>query len=71
MAKAILNVPDISCDHCERVITKALGAVDGVQNVAVSIPAKQVTVAYDDTRVSVDRMKEVLQEEEYPVASVR
>lgn len=71
MAKAILNVPDISCEHCERAITKALGAVDGVQSVAVSIPAKQVTVAFDDKRVSVERVKEILQEEEYPVASVQ
>ena len=24
MASAVLNVPDISCEHCERTITSAL-----------------------------------------------
>jgi copper chaperone CopZ len=71
MSLATLNVPDISCEHCERAITQALGAVDGVQRVAVSIPAKQVTVAYDERRVSLEKLKEVLAEEEYPVASER
>jgi copper chaperone CopZ len=37
--------------------------------VNVDIPEKQVRVDYDEAQVSVDRMKEVLQEEEYPVKS--
>jgi len=70
MAQAILNVPDISCEHCERTVKEALNPIDGIQAVAVDIPAKRVTVAYDAAKVSVDRMKEALQEEDYPVASV-
>jgi copper chaperone CopZ len=70
LATTILNVPDISCEHCERAIKEALTPVAGVQQVAVDIPARQVTVAYDATRVSVERMKEILADEDYPVASV-
>ena len=70
MAQTVLNVPDISCEHCQRTITQALAPVDGVRDVAVDIPAKQVRVEYDESRVDVDRMKEVLQEEDYPVESV-
>ena len=69
MAITILNVPDISCEHCERAITGALQPVDGVESVNVDIPAKQVRVNYDPTQVSVERMKEILQEEDYPVES--
>jgi copper chaperone len=69
MATTILNVPDISCEHCERTITNALTPVEGVRSVQVDIPVKQVRVDYDERQVSVDRMKEVLQEEEYPVES--
>jgi copper chaperone len=70
MARATLNVPDISCEHCQKTITEALTPVEGVRTVKVDIPAKQVLVEYDESAVGVERMKEILQEEEYPVASV-
>ena len=70
MQTVILNVPDISCEHCERAITGALTPVDGVRSVAVDIPAKQVRVEYEEGTVDVERMKEVLEEEDYPVESV-
>ena len=70
MATTVLNVPDISCEHCERAITNALSTVDGVRSVKVDIPARQVHVDYDDSSLDVNRMKEILQEEDYPVESV-
>jgi copper chaperone len=69
MTQIILNVPDISCEHCERTITNALTPVDGVRGVSVDIPAKQVRVDYDETQVDPDRMKQLLEAEDYPVAS--
>jgi copper chaperone CopZ len=70
MGKVTLNVPDISCEHCERAITNALTPVEGVRSVSVDIPGKQVRVDYDEAQVSVDKMKELLGEEDYPVESV-
>ena len=70
MATAILNVPDISCEHCERTITEALAPLEGVRDVGVDIPRRQVRVEYDDALVTVQRLEEVLAEEEYPVESV-
>ena len=70
MASTVLNVPDISCEHCEKTITNALTPVEGIRSVNVDIPHRQVRVDYDEAQVSVDRMKEVLVAEEYPVASV-
>ncbi|HEY7201573.1 MAG TPA: heavy-metal-associated domain-containing protein, partial [Candidatus Dormibacteraeota bacterium] len=58
---------DISCGHCERAITEALGPVDGVREVGVDIPARTVTVAYDEGTVAIDRLREVLAEADYPV----
>jgi copper chaperone len=69
MAKTTLDVPDISCEHCERTISEALGPLDGVREVKVDIPARQVHVDYDEATVDVGRFKAVLQEEDYPVAS--
>lgn len=70
MATTTLNVPDISCEHCERTITNALAPIAGVRAVKVDIPGKQVRVEFDDSQVNVDQMKDVLQEEDYPVESV-
>lgn len=70
MTKSVLNVPDISCEHCQNTITKALTPVDGVRGVDVDIPGKRVTVEYDESTVGVDRFKEILADEDYPVESV-
>jgi copper chaperone len=70
MATTTLKVPDISCEHCEHTITRALSPVAGVQTVKVDIPTKQVEVVYDEATVGIERLKEILQEEEYPVESV-
>ena len=70
MKTVVLSVPDISCDHCERTITGALSPLQGVCSVNVDIPTKQVRVEYDEGAVDVEQMKEVLEEEDYPVESV-
>ena len=70
MTTTTLNVPDISCEHCERAITEALSPVEGVRDVRVDIPAKRVRVEYDETVVNLNKLREVLEEEEYPVESV-
>ena len=69
MATTTLIVPDISCEHCERTIKETLTPVDCVQSVSVDIPAKSVKVDYDEKAVNVDKFKELLAEEEYPVES--
>jgi copper chaperone len=69
MSTVVLNVPDISCAHCERAISEALEPVDGVREVGVDIPARTVTVAYDDAAVTVEHLHEVLAEADYPVAA--
>ena len=70
MSKVTLNVPDVSCEHCERAITNALTTVEGVRTVSVDIPGKQVRVEYKAAHVDVEKMKDILQEEDYPVESV-
>jgi copper chaperone CopZ len=71
MTRVTLSVPEISCEHCEHAITEALTPVQGVQTVQVDIPARTVQLEYDEGAVSLDRVKEILAEEDYPVAAVR
>lgn len=70
MTTKTLSVPDISCEHCERAIKGALEPIAGVQLVNVDIPAKKVRVDYDESRVTIARIKAAVEEEEYPVADV-
>jgi copper chaperone len=68
MTTVFLSVPDISCEHCARTIRRALAPVEGIHDLDVDIPAKQVRVTYDASVVAPERMKEILMTEGYPVA---
>lgn len=39
------SVPGISCEHCRSAITSEVGAVSGVDSVAVDLESKVVTVS--------------------------
>jgi copper chaperone len=70
VAKVTLTVPDIECEHCEHAITEALTPVAGVRSVKVDIPSRLVQLDYDDAALTIDRVNEILADEEYPVAAV-
>jgi copper chaperone CopZ len=71
MTRVTLSVPEISCEHCEHAITEALTPVQGVKAVQVDIPARTVQLDFDESQLTLEKVKEILQEEEYPVAAVR
>ncbi len=71
MTQVKLNVPDISCAHCEKTILEALRGQPGVQAVAVSVPAKSVLLKYDEEAITLHKVEEILDEEGYPVASAQ
>lgn len=65
----IVTAPDISCEHCQRAIEGAVGALPGVDNVRVEIPTKAVHVTYDPARVSRRQIEATMDDEGYSVAS--
>ena len=67
MTQVTLTVPDISCAHCEKTILEALRGKPGVQAVAVSVSSKIVLLKYDEKQIALDEVKEILDEEGYPV----
>lgn len=71
MIQVKLNVPDISCAHCEKTIVEALRGKPGVQAVAVSIPTKSVLLKYNEDTITLHAVEEILDEEGYPVASAQ
>ncbi len=62
------TAPAISCEHCQRTVEGAVGALPGVSSVHVEIPSKKVQVTYNPTEVSRDQIEATLDEEGYPVA---
>ena len=69
LTQTVLDVPDITCGHCKRVISAALRPLAGVERVTVDIPAKRVQVAHDPSRIDLAGMTAILAEEGYPVAA--
>ncbi len=51
MTTETLTVPDIHCDHCKASIEGAVGAIDGVARVDVSVEARTVDVTYDEAQL--------------------
>ena len=70
MSNVILNVPDISCGHCEKTVTNALVDRPGVSSVSVDIPAKQVHLDYDPAVINLEQVSDILDEEGYSVSGV-
>ena len=68
MTQAILEAPDISCDHCIASIEKAVTKLPGVRFVRGDPEGKQVTVEYDPNLVEIGAIEAAMEEEGYPVA---
>lgn len=57
----------MSCSHCENAVKGAVGALEGVDMVTVSLKDKTVTVDYDSSRVSPEQMKAAIEDQGYEV----
>ncbi len=69
MENVIIKVEGMSCSHCENAIKKAVGTMDGVDKVSVSLEAKSVAVDYDASVLSLDTIKQAIEEQGYDVVS--
>ena len=71
MSKVILDIPEVTCGHCAMTVAAALKPQAGVKEVKVDIPKHEVLLDFDEGEISLDRVKELLAKEEYPVEGVR
>jgi copper chaperone len=69
MAKSIITVDGMSCEHCVKAITKAVGSLDGVSEVKVDLDAKTVTVTHDAVKAPLDKIKLEIEDQGYEVIS--
>lgn len=64
--KTILNVEGMSCQHCVNAINNAVGELEGVASVDVSLEGKTVTVEHDE-KVTEAQIKEAIEDQGYDV----
>ncbi|RDU37646.1 copper resistance protein CopZ [Neobacillus piezotolerans] len=67
MEKALLNVEGMSCGHCVKAVEGSVGALEGVERVLVDLKEKTVAVEYKDDAVSLDKIKETIEDQGYDV----
>jgi len=68
MSQVSLSVPEIHCDHCKSSLEGAVGAMNGVQAVEVSVAEATIDVAFDAESIGLDAIKHVIEEQGYAVA---
>ena len=62
-----LQVPEVHCDHCKSSLEGAVGAMPGVATVEVTVADAVIDVGFDETTVSLDSIKQTIEEQGYAV----
>lgn len=65
-----ISIEGMMCSHCTGTVEKALNAVDGVNNVTVSLENKNAVVTVDDTVID-KQLKEVVTNAGYKVTGIK
>lgn len=65
-----LTVEGMSCSHCENAIKKSVGELNGVNNVTVDLKEKKVMVEFDTERVSIEIIRDTIEDQGYEVKKV-
>ncbi|WP_427137791.1 copper chaperone CopZ [Psychrobacillus psychrodurans] len=62
-----LNVQGMSCGHCVSSVEGSVGKLDGVNEVKVDLESGKVDVSFDEDKVSLDVIKETIDDQGYDV----
>lgn len=67
MEKVTLNVQGMSFGHCVKAVEGSVGALNGVSSVKVDLKAAKVDVEFNNQEVSLDKIKETIDDQGYDV----
>ncbi|HIW33801.1 MAG TPA: copper ion binding protein [Candidatus Paenibacillus intestinavium] len=65
MKNIVLNVEGMSCGHCVKSIEGALQELGATGTVDLS--AKTVTIQFDESKLTLDNIKEAIEEQGYDI----
>ena len=60
----IIKINGMSCGHCSMAVKKALGQIEGVEKVEVSLEDKTATIT-STTSLDINILKEIIDDEGY------
>jgi len=67
MEKKTLRVEGMSCEHCVKAVTNAIGGIAGVTGVVVSLKDKTASFSYDPAQTPLEIIKTAITDEGYEV----
>lgn len=65
METIVLNVKGMSCGHCQAAVEGELGKLPGVESASVDLDGGTVKVSYAPDKVTVNQLKEAVEEAGY------
>ena len=68
MTSKTFSVPDIHCGGCAASIEGAVGGLDGVEDVKVTLESRSVDVSFDESALDVDSIVSAIEDQGYVVA---
>jgi copper chaperone len=68
MAKEIIKVDGMSCEHCVKAVKGAASEIAGVTSVDVDLDGGSATVEFDPAIASLAAIKAAIEEQGYDVA---
>lgn len=71
MTTTTLKVTGMTCGHCVRSVSEAIGTLDGVQSADVQLESGRATVLYDEEKVSPRDMVGAVLEEGYTAEEIQ
>ncbi|MBN8251826.1 copper chaperone CopZ [Priestia flexa] len=68
MEQTVLSVQGMSCGHCVKAVEGTVSELSGVKSVKVNLESATVEVEYDESKVSLETIKESIDDQGYDVA---
>ncbi|MCD7036013.1 copper chaperone CopZ [Metabacillus sp. GX 13764] len=67
MMHTTLNVSGMSCGHCVKAVEGSVGELSGVESVKVNLESGTVDVQFKPDQVSLEQIKETIDDQGYDV----
>jgi Cu+-exporting ATPase len=68
MEKTVLTITGMTCANCVATVTKALTKAEGVSEASVNFVTEKATVAFDETKITTDRLISIVRDRGYGAA---
>ncbi len=62
MAKRVIKIGGMSCDHCKKSVTEALEALSGVSNVSVDLTGGTATIDWDESACGEEEIRSAIED---------